>query len=63
MAYPKKARRNTELVKKRQMGWTFRKLADYYGINVKTAFEIYHNEVVGSYPQKNPKKVLDSVGG
>jgi hypothetical protein len=58
MAYPKKAKRNKELVKKRQQGWSYRKLADYYNINVKTAFEIYQNEVVGTYPQK----VLDSVG-
>jgi len=58
MAYPAKKKRNKELVRKRQQGWSFRKIADYYNINVKTAFEIYEREIVGTYPQKQ----FDNVG-
>lgn len=58
MAYPAKKARNRGIFQKRQKGWSFRKIADYYNINVKTVFEIYEREAVGSYPQKT----LDSVG-
>ncbi len=58
MGYPAKIQRNKEIVKKRQKGWSFRDLAKYYNINVKTVFEIYQRETVGSYPQT----ALDSVG-
>ena len=40
MGYPASTQRNKELVKKRKQGWSYRKLANHYGINVKTAYEI-----------------------
>ena len=40
MAYPEKTERNKEIYKKRQMGWSYRKLSAYYGINVKAIFDI-----------------------
>jgi len=58
MAYPAKKTRNREIVKKRQAGWSFRKIAAYYNLDVKTVFNVYQRDTVGSYPQK----ALDSVG-
>lgn len=47
MAYPAKTQRNKAIVKKRQKGWSFRQIAKYYNINVKTAFEVYEREMLG----------------
>lgn len=50
MAYPAKIKRNKEIIKLRNKGWTFRKIAEHFNIDVKTTFRAYKRDV-GSYPQ------------
>lgn len=45
--YPKKCRRNRELVKRRMRDpkkWSFRKLADFYNIKVSTVYKIWKRD-------------------
>ena len=35
-----KTKRNKEMIKMRKKGYSYRKIADYFNVNVKTAFEI-----------------------
>ena len=37
-----KKERNADLVRKREQGWTFRKLGVWFGIRRQVAWEIYH---------------------
>lgn len=37
-----KAERNLELVLKRRLGWSFSRLANFYNIDVRAAFETYY---------------------
>lgn len=37
---PEKTQRNRELMKRRKMGWSYRKLAAFYGISAPTVVEI-----------------------
>lgn len=57
MSYPAKAERNIEIVKKRQSGWPWMKIARHYGLNSHgTVWKIYQREVV----HKSAKKELAS---
>ena len=47
MAYPKKEERNKDLVKKRKQGWSYRKLAIHFNLDVKTIYEILQRELLG----------------
>ena len=45
MARPRKQERNNEIVlKKDEMDWSFRKIADHYNLDVSTVHEIYQRE-------------------
>lgn len=46
MAYPTKDKRNKEIVKLRKKGWSFRKIAGHFNIDVKTAHRAYKREVL-----------------
>jgi len=41
MPSPEKKERNKGIVKLRKKGWTFRKIADYYRINVKNVYRAW----------------------
>lgn len=51
-----KVSRNREIVKKRKMKWSFRKIADYFNLDLKTVFRVWKRDkekyLVGTYPQK-----------
>ena len=43
---PKKLERNKELIKKRKKGWTFRRIAHEYNLDVKTVFRIIKRDML-----------------
>lgn len=51
-----KTTRNKEIIKKRRMNWSFRKIADYFNLDLKTVFRVWKRDkekyFVGTYPQK-----------
>jgi DNA-binding NarL/FixJ family response regulator len=40
MANPKKTERNKELIKLRKKGWTYRKIAHQFNLDVKTVYNV-----------------------
>jgi len=42
MPRPRKEERNIDIIKKKNAGWTFRAIADYFNIDVRAVWEIYH---------------------
>lgn len=46
MANPKKADRNRELIKKRKKGWSYRKIAHQYNLDVKTVFNVIKRDML-----------------
>ena len=59
---PRKVERNKELLEKRNKGWSYQKLADFYGLNVKTAYEIVNGYYKKKLSTGLSPKALDSIG-
>jgi len=47
-----KTERNNLIREKKEEGWTYRKIADCFDLNVKTVWDIVNPNGVGGYPQK-----------
>lgn len=41
MPVAEKVERNKDIVDKRRQGWSFRKIAGHFNINLRTAYDVY----------------------
>ena len=46
MSYPAKTERNKQIVQLRKKGWSFRKIAAHFNVNVKNIYRAYKRELL-----------------